>query len=143
MALGLEPSRQIDWQPPATFSLTFPYKLACFAGFAQAHGFKRQQLGDREAIMDLGEVQVIHGNSRSVVGPLECQVGAFEAGQIFSGKGKEVVDLLCRTEANRTFKSASDIRSEEHTSELQSLMRISYAVFCLKKKTKKNKYDHK
>src|SRR3546814_10328296 len=31
---------------------------------------------------------------------------------------------------------ASD-RSEEHTSELQSLMRISYAVFCLKKKTKK------
>src|SRR3546814_10782627 len=31
-------------------------------------------------------------------------------------------------------------RSEEHTSELQSLMRISYAVFCLKKKKKKN--DH-
>src|SRR3546814_1890729 len=30
-------------------------------------------------------------------------------------------------------------RSEEHTSELQSLMRISYAVFCLKKKTNKNK----
>src|SRR3546814_1652172 len=30
-------------------------------------------------------------------------------------------------------------RSEEHTSELQSLMRISYAVFCLKKKTK---YDN-
>src|SRR3546814_7517050 len=32
-------------------------------------------------------------------------------------------------------------RSEEHTSELQSLMRISYAVFCLKKK--KNKQHHK
>src|SRR3546814_4289712 len=30
------------------------------------------------------------------------------------------------------------LRSEEHTSELQSLMRISYAVFCLKKKKKKN-----
>src|SRR3546814_2268872 len=30
----------------------------------------------------------------------------------------------------------SSIRSEEHTSELQSLMRISYAVFCLKKKNK-------
>src|SRR3546814_8097493 len=29
---------------------------------------------------------------------------------------------------------ALDLRSEEHTSELQSLMRISYAVFCLKKK---------
>src|SRR3546814_9554074 len=31
-----------------------------------------------------------------------------------------------------------DRRSEEHTSELQSLMRISYAVFCLKKKNKHN-----
>src|SRR3546814_9203419 len=31
-------------------------------------------------------------------------------------------------------------RSEEHTSELQSLMRISYAVFCLKKKKKQNKH---
>src|SRR3546814_1801458 len=30
-----------------------------------------------------------------------------------------------------------DVRSEEHTSELQSLMRISYAVFCLKKKNEK------
>src|SRR3546814_5740164 len=34
------------------------------------------------------------------------------------------------------------IRSEEHTSELQSLMRISYAVFCLKKKNKTNNYKH-
>src|SRR3546814_9409545 len=33
------------------------------------------------------------------------------------------------------------LRSEEHTSELQSLMRISYAVFCLKQK--KNKHAHK
>src|SRR3546814_1252857 len=33
--------------------------------------------------------------------------------------------------------SGPDHRSEEHTSELQSLMRISYAVFCLKKKTHK------
>src|SRR3546814_5617822 len=33
-------------------------------------------------------------------------------------------------------------RSEEHTSELQSLMRISYAVFCLKKKNKKKERDN-
>src|SRR3546814_8151710 len=32
------------------------------------------------------------------------------------------------------FELAMNFRSEEHTSELQSLMRISYAVFCLKKK---------
>src|SRR3546814_10060681 len=36
---------------------------------------------------------------------------------------------------SRCSSSASAPRSEEHTSELQSLMRISYAVFCLKKKT--------
>src|SRR3546814_4236069 len=36
------------------------------------------------------------------------------------------------------------VRSEEHTSELQSLMRISYAVFCLKKKNKQYNYqEHK
>src|SRR3546814_9547035 len=48
-------------------------------------------------------------------------------------------------------RTASRMRSEEHTSELQSLMRISYAVFCLKKKkqtkqktnkTHKSKYNH-
>src|SRR3546814_14663922 len=36
----------------------------------------------------------------------------------------------------RLMFEAEYVRSEEHTSELQSLMRISYAVFCLKKKTK-------
>src|SRR3546814_4057893 len=35
------------------------------------------------------------------------------------------------------------MRSEEHTSELQSLMRISYAVFCLKKKTKRRNSTNK
>src|SRR3546814_4013300 len=34
-------------------------------------------------------------------------------------------------------------RSEEHTSELQSLMRISYAVFCLKKKNNRHENSHK
>src|SRR3546814_1953761 len=38
---------------------------------------------------------------------------------------------------------AADQRSEEHTSELQSLMRISYAVFCLKKKTNINKSNRR
>src|SRR3546814_3868995 len=43
------------------------------------------------------------------------------------------------SEAQRpTRRAGLLIRSEEHTSELQSLMRISYAVFCLKK----NKYQH-
>src|SRR3546814_8939151 len=35
-------------------------------------------------------------------------------------------------------RAQTDARSEDHTYEIQSLMRISYAVFCLKKKKKKN-----
>src|SRR3546814_2881752 len=45
--------------------------------------------------------------------------------------GELVLSHLLRTK--RPVR-VSDMRSEEHTSELQSLMRISYAVFCLKKK---------
>src|SRR3546814_7554350 len=40
------------------------------------------------------------------------------------------------------FRLPSAPRSEEHTSELQSLMRISYAVFCLKKQKKMKKLTH-
>src|SRR3546814_8414969 len=40
----------------------------------------------------------------------------------------------CRRAPSRNDRVRFSIRSEEHTSELQSLMRISYAVFCLKKK---------
>src|SRR3546814_9386346 len=43
---------------------------------------------------------------------------------------------LALSGANEGIWEWGDERSEEHTSELQSLMRISYAVFCLKKKTK-------
>src|SRR3546814_9545520 len=46
-------------------------------------------------------------------------------------------DRLCRRPPLRDrWTGCDDHRSEEHTSELQSLMRISYAVFCLKKKKK-------
>src|SRR3546814_3690372 len=40
------------------------------------------------------------------------------------------------TAANATIAEVEEVRSAEHTSELKSLMRISYAVFCLKKKNK-------
>src|SRR3546814_1000168 len=51
--------------------------------------------------------------------------------------GKRQVDVPKRQKRERNH--AAGIRSEEHTSELQSLMRISYAVFCLKKKQKEQK----
>src|SRR3546814_4716626 len=46
-------------------------------------------------------------------------------------------DTLTISQPRNLFALARDARSEEHTSELQSLMRISYAVFCLKKKKTK------
>src|SRR3546814_1580931 len=46
------------------------------------------------------------------------------------------------TKANATPQNRPVGRSEEHTSELQSLMRLSYAVFCLKKKTTTTKRAH-
>src|SRR3546814_6868210 len=50
---------------------------------------------------------------------------------------RQVCDVRLDKESLRTM-TAESRRSEEHTSELQSLMRISYAVFCLKKKKIKN-----
>src|SRR3546814_3965772 len=48
----------------------------------------------------------------------------------------EVIDAALLLIDNPRAELAQLLRSEEHTSELQSLMRISYAVFCFKKKTK-------
>src|SRR3546814_7645964 len=79
----------------------------------------------------------------------------------FSGRRRiDMTRLLAQSDANRDPSAQPDrfvqhgppgragisplIRSEEHTSELQSLMRISYAVFCLKKKKKNtNKQSHR
>src|SRR3546814_4803842 len=81
-----------------------------------------------------GGVGLVHPCRR--IGRLWCAPGGLDALQL-AGKrqrawqfddlhGRRRIDGL-----NRRRRA----RSEEHTSELQSLMRISYAVFCLKKKT--------
>src|SRR3546814_16140575 len=77
--------------------------------------------------------------------------GEFSTGQI-GGQQRNATALHCRPSQQqgviggdiaadrhiypRPFAPEAPQRSEEHTSELQSLMRISYAVFCLKKKNK-------
>src|SRR3546814_2908496 len=48
---------------------------------------------------------------------------------------RQLPTLILSAEILQHVPAFLDWRSEEHTSELQSLMRISYAVFCLKKKT--------
>src|SRR3546814_827142 len=52
------------------------------------------------------------------------------------GLGPTTVQTPMQAVVDQHDLTQSDVRSEEHTSELQSLMRISYAVFCLKKKKK-------
>src|SRR3546814_9842177 len=52
-------------------------------------------------------------------------------------KGADKARALAIPTLEKTYDA---LRSEEHTPELQSLMRISYAVFCLKKKKNKNKH---
>src|SRR3546814_6302508 len=57
---------------------------------------------------------------------------------IFVGGRQLGLAILMHDAAHGALHPNRKIRSEEHTSELQSLMRISYAVFCLKKKKNKN-----
>src|SRR3546814_5182564 len=63
-------------------------------------------------LLGLGVGPVDTGGLASAYDEVHCVLGAIEAAAV------------------------EEVRSEEHTSELQSLMRSSYAVFCLKKKTK-------
>src|SRR3546814_4016142 len=66
-----------------------------------------------------------------------CRFGRLALTTIDSSFIKDHRSVLVRLQhAERIHRTilGVDIRSEEHTSELQSLMRISYAVFCLKKK---------
>src|SRR3546814_9029671 len=82
--------------------------------------------------------------------PENCETNAsLKCNSIFAvlatvelGAGVADTSLGCAWAAVPTKRAAGNAmaRSEEHTSELQSLMRISYAVFRLKKKKKMNKY---
>src|SRR3546814_10273424 len=69
------------------------------------------------------------GDHARNTGP-DCKSGARAAGAL------SLFAVLWTGE--RRMRRPQILRSEEHTSELQSLMRISYAVFCLKKKIKNN-----
>src|SRR3546814_7155571 len=79
----------------------------------------RSYVGSCPALMALA-ISAFNALSRSPFQPWACAIScaACEYEQVPSGK--------------------KSLRSEEHTSELQSLMRISYAVFCLKKKHQLN-----
>src|SRR3546814_2413976 len=91
------------------------------AGAARAHR-RQQRLGQQHRAEQIGREHLLP----RVVGELLDAADAGDAG---------VVHQHVRCADRVEDRLAGGGRSEEHTSELQSLMRISYAVFCLKKKT--------
>src|SRR3546814_2731029 len=96
----------------------------------RGHALARQLLADEAA-------EVVCAHPRQQPGPQS------EPGRADRGIGRAATDVL--GERGHVLETPADLlavqvdagRSEEHTSELQSLMRNSYAVFCLKKKKKK------
>src|SRR3546814_3922902 len=90
-----------------------------------------------------------HGGLRQAAAALNVSQPAVSQAlrQLEDFLGTRLLDRRTRparlTEAGRLLHQATVERSEEHTSELQSLMRISYAVFCLKKKSQSIAYKSK
>src|SRR3546814_1120322 len=86
--------------------------------------FVRQQVARRHLVLPVGEIADVGAVFRTAV-MLEP-----DPAEIVGDREQEmVIVVMLRSEGLDRLR-----RSEEHTSELQSLMRISYAVFCLKKK---------
>src|SRR3546814_7293767 len=104
------------------------------------------QVGDvvfgvgRELAQELLHVAVAHVGvrlRRARLGQFARQAGQVAEAGMRVGEGAEFVavqQLARRARALQQHHLHAALRSEEHTSELQSLMRTSYAVFCLKKK---------
>src|SRR3546814_6218006 len=82
-------------------------------------GITQGELSERSGVAASHISYMVRGHGNPTLATLESLADAF---------GLSAVELLAADSTSR------DKRSEEHTSELQSLMRISYAVFCLKKK---------
>src|SRR3546814_6338710 len=94
-----------------------------------------EPLANALALMEqhkISGIPVVERRSKKLVGVLTNRDVRF------AENPAEPVSALMTRERLITVKEGVSKRSEEHTSELQSLMRISYAVFCLKKKNKKN-----
>src|SRR3546814_1272540 len=108
------------------------------------NSFPTRRSSDLLAFVCAGKVSVLPGILRPRLHPfhLGIEIEREDGGdRIDLGRGRS----NDRRDQRREDKAEqTDRRSEEHTSELQSLMRISYAVFCLKKKkTQNNKKNNR
>src|SRR3546814_7856734 len=75
------------------------------------------------------------GDAKRILIVDECRITGSQSEALMALFAERTPEkTLARLAADDSFIPLGKARSEEHTSELQSLMRISYAVFCLKKK---------
>src|SRR3546814_8667596 len=113
--------------------------------FRLQHGDALVQLLDRQRVkvLTLEIVQRVLPSARGELVEIHDDSVDPDAGDV--NKTVELTFLILRQAGMTTTlpSTMTAIRSEEHTSELQSLMRNSYAVFCLKKKTKKQKNNNR
>src|SRR3546814_9490123 len=96
-----------------------------------------QLLGLLDRLVDAGKSVIVIEHHQAVMAHADWIIdlgpgAGHDGGQVvFEGTPAALV-------SGRPSLTGEHLRSEEHTSELQSLMRISYAVFCLKKKNTQN-----
>src|SRR3546814_5076305 len=95
--------------------------------------------GGREAYIDQIRVQLSSSDPTMVLSSEGLHAMVAEAAATGAVEALDWAELAARDAKEAALPKADPdaTRSEEHTSELQSLMRISYAVFCLKKKHNK------
>src|SRR3546814_957619 len=108
------------------------------AGFSESRGLWLMDVrrGDRSRRSSIDTVELVAGDRIVVRSKMGDMLGLREAGDVALGRPElHAFEPIAAQETVRMEGVVGPQRSEEHTSELQSLMRRSYAVFCLKKKS--------
>src|SRR3546814_7802647 len=93
--------------------------------------FERREPNDDDVVIDIKFAGICHSDIHTVRNEWQNAVYPIVPGHEIAGIVTAVGSKVTK------FK----VRSEEHTSELQSLMRIAYAVFCSKKKNSRDQHD--
>src|SRR3546814_7535566 len=112
-----------DWSSDVCSSDLDGLHYEAYAALAEAEG--ERVLSEALERFDILDARCVHRTGDLVIGDIAVWVGVTAA-------HRDAAFAACR-------HIIDEVRSEEHTSELQSLMRISYAVFCLKQTKNKNK----
>src|SRR3546814_4993148 len=111
----------------------------CLAALAASSTAFAEDATAHAVAADADSITVTATRAPLVLDEIPSSVAVLDKEAIDRAQDIGVTELLLRTPGismSRNGGYGTSTRSEEHTSELQSLMRISYAVFCLKKKKK-------